>query len=90
MPGFDGTGPMGAGPMTGWGRGVCGPNQGAGYVAPSPARGGYRAPAYGGTPGRSFGRGLGFRQGFGMGFGRGRGFGRGFGSRVFSLARGGW
>jgi hypothetical protein len=23
MPGFDGTGPMGMGPMTGWGRGYC-------------------------------------------------------------------
>jgi len=25
MPGFDGTGPMGMGPMTGGGRGFCGP-----------------------------------------------------------------
>jgi hypothetical protein len=24
MPGFDGTGPAGTGPMTGWGRGFCG------------------------------------------------------------------
>ncbi len=23
MPGFDGTGPMGSGPMSGWGRGFC-------------------------------------------------------------------
>jgi len=25
MPGLDGTGPMGMGPMTGWGRGFCSP-----------------------------------------------------------------
>lgn len=28
MPGFDGTGPMGQGPMTGRGMGYCGPAQG--------------------------------------------------------------
>ena len=30
MPGGDGTGPTGMGPMTGWGRGVCGKPGGAG------------------------------------------------------------
>ena len=30
MPGFDGTGPMGRGPRTGWGRGYCPPPQAAG------------------------------------------------------------
>jgi hypothetical protein len=30
MPGFDGTGPEGMGPMTGWGRGLCGPYGGRG------------------------------------------------------------
>lgn len=34
MPGGDRTGPMGAGPMTGWGRGVCGR-----WDAPSAERG---------------------------------------------------
>lgn len=29
MPGFDQTGPMGAGPRTGWGRGICGTPVGA-------------------------------------------------------------
>lgn len=32
MPGFDGTGPRGFGPMTGWGRGYC--PEPAGYVRP--------------------------------------------------------
>ena len=27
MPGYDRSGPMGEGPMSGWGRGLCGPNQ---------------------------------------------------------------
>lgn len=30
MPGGDGTGPTGQGPMTGWGRGRCGGGRGAG------------------------------------------------------------
>jgi hypothetical protein len=67
MPGFDRTGPMGAGAMTGGGRGFCNP-AGAAY-----------GPLYGGGfgYGRGFGRGRGrgFRRGFGLGFGRGRGFG---------------
>ena len=62
MPGGDGTGPMGRGPMTGRGLGLC-----AGYSSP-----GYAAnPGYG----RGFGRGWG--RGFGRGYwGRGRGFWR--------------
>ena len=59
MPGFDGTGPMGAGPMTGGGRGYC--------VTPV---GDVRSP----FGGRSFGRG-GRGRGWGRGFGRGFGFG---------------
>lgn len=69
MPGFDGTGPMGAGPMTGGAKGFCNPaytGYGGGY--------GY---------GRGFGRGRGFRGRFGAGPGSGRGFGRGFGPRAF-------
>jgi len=65
MPGFDGTGPWGEGPMTGGGRGYCNP-AGAGY--------GY-GPGYG--AGYGYGRGRGYRAGGGAGWGRG--YGRGFG-----------
>lgn len=64
MPGFDGTGPLGQGPMTGGGRGMC--------VVPD---GNLRR-----TAGmRYFGRGFGYGRGFGRALGRGCGFGRGFG-----------
>lgn len=56
MPGFNGTGPMGRGPMTGGGRGYC-TSSGLGST-----QGGYR-----GNPG-----GLGFGRGFGRGFRRRR------------------
>ena len=62
MPGGDGTGPMGQGPMTGWGAGFCGGFGRAG----NPNRG----------YGRGYGRGLGWRNRFcrrifpGWGFGR--------------------
>ena len=91
MPAFDGTGPGGMGPMTGWGRGYCGPypvDDGRAPVS-GPA---YGAPAYG----RGFGYGSGFRRGrgFGRGFGPrtgwGRGFGRGRGWRGASPAWRGW
>ena len=63
MPGGDGTGPMGMGPMTG---------RAAGYCA------GYSAPGYANAiPGRGWG--FGYGRGFGRGRGWGRGFGRGFG-----------
>ncbi len=64
MPGFDGTGPGGGGPMTGGGRGYCNPAGSPGY--------GYGR-GFGG--GRGFGRGRGFRGGFGAGAGRGYGWG---------------
>ena len=60
MPGFDRTGPMGAGSMTGGGRGLCGPE---GLSRPSATRG-FRM---GG--GRGFGRGLGYGRGFGSPWG---------------------
>ncbi|MEW6665837.1 MAG: DUF5320 domain-containing protein [Thermodesulfobacteriota bacterium] len=69
MPGFDGTGPMGAGPMTGGGRGFC-----------NPAYAGYGA-RYGG--GFSYGPGYGRGRGFRGGSGRGRGYVRGSGWRAF-------
>jgi hypothetical protein len=75
MPGFDGTGPMGAGSMTGGGRGFCNP-AGGGYVCSGRF-------GYGFGYGRGLGRGLGTRRGFGPGRGMGRGYGRGFGSRAF-------
>jgi len=60
MPGGDGTGPAGMGPMTGRAAGYC-----AGYALP-----GFMNP----VAGRGFwGRGRG--MGFGRGFGRGRGWG---------------
>ena len=72
MPGFDGTGPMGAGSMTGGARGFC-----------NPAYAGY-GPVYGGgfCYGRSYGRGRGFRRGFAPSLARGRGYSRGFGWRA--------
>ncbi|MDY6843752.1 MAG: DUF5320 domain-containing protein [Thermodesulfobacteriota bacterium] len=95
MPGFDGTGPRGMGPMTGGGRGRCNP-----YL------GGMRPPVAGGYPYyHAFGEGLPYNYGMystpfyggypyppyrtypynvggfgrGMGYGRGIGFGRGMG-----------
>ena len=57
MPGLDGTGPMGAGPMTGGGRGLCGP-YGRSYTGWGYGRGrGFRGgsgPGFGG--GRGYGR----------------------------------
>jgi len=55
MPGGDGTGPGGLGPMTGRAAGFC-----AGYPVP-----GYASPTWG------RGYGMGFGRGRGMGFGRG-------------------
>ena len=49
MPGSDGTGPMGRGPMTGRASGLC-----AGYPNP-----GYTAPGFGRGYGRGWGRGVG-------------------------------
>jgi hypothetical protein len=63
MPGFDRTGPMGMGPMTGGGRGRC-----------NAATRGYDAPFGGGYGGRLRGA-RGFARGFGMGQGRRKGFG---------------
>ena len=58
MPGGDGTGPGGMGPMTGRAAGFC-----AGYPVP-----GYANP----VGGRGMGMGWGRGRGFGRGFGRGR------------------
>lgn len=63
MPGLNGTGPAGAGSMTGRGLGPCGSGEGI------PAKEFY---------GRGMGHPLGARFGRGMGCGRGMGFGGGF------------
>jgi len=80
MPGFDGTGPMGMGPLTGRGMGFCAvPYSGAPY----PTTYGYPAassyPAYPTTYGypAMYGRPYFFpRMGRGRGMGHGRGRGR--------------
>ena len=61
MPGGDGTGPMGMGPMTGRGAGYCAGYPNPGYMNSIPGRGW----------GRGFGRGWGRDRGWGRGFGRG-------------------
>ena len=68
MPGGDGTGPAGMGPMTGRAAGYCAGYPVPGYMNPIPGRGG-------------FGYGRGWGRGRGGGRGWGRGFGRGFGWR---------
>lgn len=76
MPGGDRTGPMGAGPMTGWGRGVCGRGTDAGFGPDRPAR---------------WGRGAGYGWGRGAGFGGGRGCrNRSWAGGPAGRARGGW
>ncbi|MCK4887706.1 MAG: DUF5320 domain-containing protein [Planctomycetes bacterium] len=73
MPGGNGTGPAGMGPMTGRGAGYC-----AGYSVP-----GY-ANSVGGRGFFGFGRGVGRGRGFiGRGFGWARG---GYGSPAFGVA----
>ncbi|MEA1961513.1 MAG: DUF5320 domain-containing protein [Bacillota bacterium] len=73
MPRGDGTGPVGQGPLTGWGMGGCAP---AGPTAKAPVRG--QAGFWGAGRGRAnMNVGLGFRGGRGRGCGRG--VGRGFG-----------
>ncbi len=58
MPGFDGTGPWGRGPMTGGGRGFCNPvGRGSGCFGRSGGRGFRRGGGQGFGPGRGFGRG---------------------------------
>lgn len=83
MPGFDGTGPAGMGPMTGGARGWCNPYRPE-YTGYDPYRPPYPGPtrtpyAYGfGRPRWGAGRGF-WGRGRGLGWGRGRGAGRGRG-----------
>jgi hypothetical protein len=66
MPGFDGNGPMGAGPMTGGARGYCNRNA-TGYAGPAFGPAGFREQKRYGNFGSRFGR----RRGFGRFWGRG-------------------
>ena len=77
MPGFDGTGPMGQGSRTGWGRGRCRPRD----VAPPPVSSGGEGTAPAGGPLNMADGGPAGMPGPGWGFGRGRGAGRGRGFR---------
>jgi hypothetical protein len=94
MPFGDGTGPAGAGPMTGRAAGFCAGYQMPGYMNPVVGRAGFYGPVasavgpYGaGSYGYRAGYGVPYagwgnpwlRRGFGRGFGRGRGWGRGRG-----------
>jgi len=93
MPGFNGTGPAGMGPMTGGGRGYC--NSTGAVYGPAPAWGpGHSGVGYGRGFGRVRGFSGGYRPGFYRGFrpgvGGGRSYGRGIGQRRFYPARGGW
>jgi len=74
MPGGDGTGPLGLGPMTGRAAGLCAGYPVPGYMNPVPGRG------FGGR-GRGFGRGLGWGRGWGM---------RPWASPVYGAAPYGW
>lgn len=76
MPGFDRSGPAGAGPMTGGGRGICNTTDRANTAGFGAGFG----PGLGCRRGRFFagGQGRGFAGGPGRGLGRG--FGQGFGA----------
>jgi len=85
MPRFDGTGPMGGGPMTGRGLGYCAlPASGARYSIPPYGYANYPVATMGVRDAAFYAP---IAPRFGMGFGRGRGRGRGFG---MGRGRGRW
>ncbi len=64
MPGLNGTGPLGQGPRTGWGLGLCGSGASRTTVAARPFAFGWgRGFGFGRGRGRRFGRGMGWRFG---------------------------
>lgn len=93
MPARNGTGPLGQGPLTGWGRGFCRtpqqqapsqaqqvPSENVEETPQAPQGAVYNPPQNGAFPFPFFGRGRGFfcrGGGGGYGFGGGRGRGRG-------------
>ncbi len=94
MPGLDGTGPRGMGPMTGGGRGFCNPNSPVntgmpyrpwGYGARVSYGAGWAPPVGYGGWGAFYPRpymGFGFGPGWSGGMGFGRGMGPGFAPNV--------
>jgi len=82
MPGGDGTGPMGMGPMTGRAAGFCAGYGVPGYMNPIPGRWGLGAYGYGWRARAPFWGGW-------FGFGRGRG-GRGWRNRFYATGLPGW
>ena len=101
MPGFDGTGPRGLGPMTGGGRGFCNssfrgmgtPYMGYPYGTPYGTGAPFAGYPYGNYPYSPYQAypygGFGMRRGMGRGFGMRRGMGRGFGMGR-GMGRGFW
>jgi hypothetical protein len=83
MPGFDRTGPMGMGPRTGGGFGLCGPGPARATYGGYGRGAGRGLPPWGGGRGRAWGGGRGggfWAGGWGGAFGgRGRALGRGWG-----------
>jgi hypothetical protein len=78
MPGFNGTGPAGMGPRTGWGRGYCNTSQSTYGTATTWGTGYWRnGYAQDFSRIRSSAPGQGFRRGLRSGLGRGRGIGKG-------------
>ena len=67
MPGYNGTGPMGAGPMTGRGRGVCNNDPDYGRPMPDVPYGLGRGLGYGRRAGYGCGLGFGPRNRTGLG-----------------------
>jgi len=82
MPGLDGTGPRGQGPMTGGGRGLCAT---AGGFRPIP-----QVPPGGAAPPLTMGPQAPMAAPFAAGMRGGRGCGRGRGGRGGGRGRGGW
>lgn len=77
MPGFDGTGPRGKGPLTGRGMGYCAiPLRDTAQPQSGPARP-YPAILIGRASRQSYSRGYGFARGAGFARGKGRGGWRG-------------
>ena len=97
MPGGDGTGPAGMGPMTGRAAGYCAGYPVPGYMNPAAGRGLWARPfvgAYGpapyaqGTAPYGHGAGYGYGASYGHGAGYAPGWGRPFGGFGRGLGRG--
>jgi len=87
MPGGDGTGPAGMGPMTGRAAGYCAGYSAPGYMNPIPGRGGF---GFGRGWGRGRGRGRGWGRGFGFGAAYPYAYGDAYGAPSYPAAYGGY